>query len=135
MQAYKAKMAEQGVDVPALFERIHTVIIKACIGAEPHIYNTISRGSHHKNVCFELYGFDILVDEKLRPWLLEVNVLPSLSSSSPMDKQIKTTLLCDVFNIVGVVPYDRKKYVKEEESRKAKCFLGLDRAQSISARG
>jgi len=55
----------------------------------------------HRNVCFELYGFDIILDEKLKPWLLEVNVCPSLSSSSPFDKQIKTMLLSDVLHLVG----------------------------------
>ncbi len=123
-------MAALGVDVEKLFSRIQDVIVKACIAAEPQIYNALTRGNRCRNICFELYGFDILVDENLRPWLLEVNVLPSLSSSSPMDKQIKTTLLCDVFNIVGVVPYDRKKYMKDEEERKEKCFLGLDKTTS-----
>ena len=48
-------------------------------------------GNKNKSACFEVYGFDVLVDAKLRPWLLEVNVSPSLSSSSPLDKQIKTS--------------------------------------------
>jgi len=52
-------------------------------------------GNKNKNAGFEVYGFDVLVDANLRPWLLEVNVSPSLSSSSPLDKQIKTTLLSD----------------------------------------
>jgi tubulin polyglutamylase TTLL4 len=58
--------------------------------------------TRHRNACFELYGFDIILDEKLKPWLLEVNVCPSLSSSSPLDKQIKTMLLSDVLHIIGM---------------------------------
>lgn len=115
------------IDVDKLFTRIKDVIIKTCISAEPHIYNSMMRATRERNVCFELYGFDILIDENFRPWLLEVNVLPSLSSSSPLDKKIKTTLLADIFNLIGVVPYDRKKYMKEEEDKKSKQFLGLSK--------
>ena len=64
-------------------------------------------GNKNKNACFEVYGFDVLIDANLRPWLLEVNVSPSLSSSSPLDKQIKTTLLSD--NLIGFRLLDRKQ--------------------------
>ena len=65
-------------------------------------------GNKNKNAGFEVYGFDVLVDANLRPWLLEVNVSPSLSSSSPLDKQIKTTLLSDTLYLIGFRLLDRK---------------------------
>jgi tubulin polyglutamylase TTLL4 len=60
-----------------------------------------------------MYGFDIILDHELNPWLLEVNVLPSLSSSSPLDKRIKTSLLSDIFNTIGVIPFTRKRLLRE----------------------
>jgi len=56
----------------------------------------------------------VLIDANLRPWLLEVNVSPSLSSSSPMDKQIKSLLLSDSLYLVGFNILDRKKLEMEK---------------------
>jgi tubulin polyglutamylase TTLL4 len=83
------------------------VIIKTILSVEPSIV-TACGTAKHKNVCFELYGFDILIDAAFKPWLLEVNVCPSLSSSSPMDKYIKTLLLSDTLYLTGFRMFDRK---------------------------
>lgn len=85
---------------------IKDVIVKTMISAEPSITSNMMRATKHRNICFELFGFDIILDHRLKPWLLEVNVSPSLSSSSPLDKQIKTTLLCDTLNLIGIVPFN-----------------------------
>lgn len=34
-------------------------------------------GIEHRNNCFEIYGFDFMLDKKLNPWLLEVNLSPA----------------------------------------------------------
>ena len=107
--------------------RIKDVVIKTCIAHEPQITGTYARCNKNRNVCFEIYGFDILLDSNLKPHLLEINISPSLSSSSPLDKKIKTTLICDTLNLIGITPYDRKLYDKEMENTLKKRLLGLDK--------
>ena len=97
-----------GISFATVMYRIKDVIIKTLQSVEPHIVSTMQRCTKHRNTCFELFGFDILLDSKLKPWLLEGNISPSLSSSSPLDKKIKTMLICDTLNLVGCYPYDRK---------------------------
>lgn len=98
-----------GIDYEDVIVKIKDLIIKSILSVEPIIANNMQRSSKNRHLCFELYGFDVILDSDLRPWLLEVNVLPSLSSSSNLDKKIKTSLLSDVFSTIGVVPYNKKK--------------------------
>ena len=52
--------------------------------------------------CFEMYGYDVMLDENLRPWLIEVNASPSMSVDSAGDRALKTALFQDVLNIVDM---------------------------------
>ena len=63
----------------------------------------------HRNNCFELLGFDILIDNQLNPWLLEVNLSPSLNCDSPLDQRIKGELIADLFTMAGIVPLEQRK--------------------------
>ena len=59
--------------------------------------------------CFEVFGFDILLDSDLKPWLVEVNLSPSLSPESPLDMTIKQNLLINTWNLCGIKRFDRRK--------------------------
>lgn len=50
--------------------------------------------------CFECYGYDVLIDDTLKPWLVEVNASPSLSTTTENDRVGKTSLLRDIYNVV-----------------------------------
>lgn len=54
--------------------------------------------------CYELYGYDILIDQNLNPWLLEINLTPSLNCDSPLDLKVKSKLISDIFNVIRIIP-------------------------------
>ncbi|KAF6774414.1 hypothetical protein AHF37_06145 [Paragonimus kellicotti] len=55
-----------------------------------------------KNVpnAYELFGFDILVDSHLRPWLIEVNANPSLSNDCIVDELVKKPLIKSILEML-----------------------------------
>jgi hypothetical protein len=121
-------MEKQGINFSVVWSQIKDIIAKSLISAEPILANNLNRASRNRHLCFEMYGFDIILDHKLKPWLLEINVLPSLSASSQMDRRIKTSLMTDIFGTLGIIPYSKKKLDKLEEDSKWKRFSGISKA-------
>jgi tubulin polyglutamylase TTLL1 len=53
--------------------------------------------------CFECYGYDIIIDSNLKPWLVEVNASPALAATTSADRLNKSGLISDVFDIVAAI--------------------------------
>eukprot|EP00112_Aurelia_sp_Birch-Aquarium-sp1_P004304 Seg1486.1 transcript_id=Seg1486.1/GoldUCD/mRNA.D3Y31 product="putative tubulin polyglutamylase TTLL1" protein_id=Seg1486.1/GoldUCD/D3Y31 len=69
--------------------------------------------------CFENYGYDIIIDDNLKPWLIEVNASPSLSSTTAADRIMKFSLTNDIINIVmpnGELPDVRREKLPTKEA-------------------
>lgn len=67
-----------------------------------------------------MFGYDILIDSDLKPWLLEVNLSPSLACDSPLDTTIKANLIADTMNMIGVKRFDRRKESMNKIRNRAK---------------
>ena len=58
------------IDVNQLWEDIKVVVLKCLACADEQI--------PHCEQAFEMFGFDVIIDDSLRPWLLEVNASPMM---------------------------------------------------------
>jgi hypothetical protein len=45
-----------------------------------------------------------LIDSNLKPWLVEVNLSPSMNTDSPLDLKIKGNMISELLTMSGVVP-------------------------------
>ncbi|PWA21407.1 hypothetical protein CCH79_00003344 [Gambusia affinis] len=99
---------------------IEDIIIKTLISAHPilkHNYNTCFPNHISTSACFEILGFDVLLDHRLKPWLLEVNHSPSFTTDSSLDREVKDALLYDALVLINLGACDRRKIILEERRR------------------
>ena len=90
---------------------ITQVIINSLLSVESVMFN-----DKH---CFECYGYDILIDQNLKPWLIEINSSPSLSTTTKGDFILKKRLINDIIDIVIT-----DKWLDEKGKPGASSFTG-----------
>lgn len=101
VKALWSYLEKENVNTEKLWAKIKDIIVKTMIAGESSINSLTRCNTTSRYCCYELFGIDILLDENLKPWLLEVNISPSLQSSSPLDIAVKGPLIRNVFNIAG----------------------------------
>ena len=105
-----------------MWSRIFDVIIKSIISGEHYVLAAMKKNGTHRSNCFEVFGYDILLDSDLKPWLIEVNLSPSLACDSPLDMTIKSNLIADTLNLIGVKKYDRRTENMNRMKNRGKDF-------------
>jgi tubulin polyglutamylase TTLL6/13 len=66
-------------------------------------------------MCFEILGFDIILDSSLHPQILEVNYTPSFTTDTPLDLQIKRTLIHDTLLLMNLTPKAKAQTIAERQ--------------------
>ncbi|GKT20875.1 Probable tubulin polyglutamylase TTLL9 [Aduncisulcus paluster] len=89
------------VQADKLFVEMEKLIIRSL--------QSVSKIIVQDNHCFELYGYDVLIDADLKPWLIEINASPSLTADTKGDYKLKEAMLHDMITVVdmfGELPAD-----------------------------
>ena len=110
--ALKGYFLEKKINFEPIWKRIKDIVIKTILSVFD--LSTPALKSFKLTSCnlFELYGFDIILDNQLNPWLLECNINPSLNCDMDVDTKVKSKLITDILNIIGLIPFTHDKREK-----------------------
>ena len=111
LAAFKRRLVkDRGAEAVAnAFDAVDDIFIKTFISIEAQVNSAMKMFVPYKENCFQLFGFDIMFDSALRPWLIEINFAPSLACGSPLDLNLKSSVVSDLLNLSGIQPYDEAK--------------------------
>lgn len=76
-----------------MFPKLQSIIFRALKSIQD------TQDADHKCRCFEVYGFDIMFDSQLNPWILEINLSPACNEKrAPYLKQMLNDMAFDLVN-------------------------------------
>ena len=115
------QLETRGSDPDLIKQQIFDVITKTVISLIPYLsdFARIAINPNIENLrCFQIFGFDIMIDQKQRAWMLEVNANPSMNMY--VDRELPNgdleRVLSDVDRFIkGTVVSDAIKIVKNKE--------------------
>ena len=120
LQAILQLLEEDGHDTKKMMRDIEDMIVKTLLAVQPslaHVYHSCQPDDVANAMCFEILGFDVLLDHKLKPSLIEVNHAPSFATESELDRVVKEAVINDAFNIVEITIENRNRHKREQRQR------------------
>ena len=97
----------------AMVGKMKEIVIATIIGTVDQVQG--------KKGSFEMIGYDMMIDDKLNPWLIEINSSPAMDYSSPVTRKLVRMVMED---IVKVIVDNRKKKNKKKIAGEFKCIYG-----------
>ena len=113
-----------------MMHKIEQLIIKTMCTVQPSLkhYLTMPNKAQYtsandkddsqtiNSMCFEILGFDVLIDEKLKPWLIEINHAPSFATDTPLDFKMKKDVIADAVQLLGMTYKRKKHFIKSHKN-------------------
>lgn len=109
LQSLRERLSHDSISYDKIWQQIREIIIKSLIAVQSEIPSM--------PCCFDLVGFDIIIDQNLQAWLIEINSSPSLARENVLDDMIKQQLVDDTLDLVDPVFFNRQELVKVLERR------------------
>ena len=115
-----------GGDIDKLWNDIDNVIVLSIISGINYLRKNANEQcpGYGINRCFQIIGFDILLDKNLKPYILEINYRPSLKCNTEKAFELKERMIKDSIKIAAPLEplqnlLKKTKYYTDPEEYKA----------------
>ena len=71
----------RGLDWTSVWREIEALCVKTVLAGHYDMVSAYEASQVSQYSCYKLFGFDVIIDQDLKPFLLEVNSFPSMFSS------------------------------------------------------
>ena len=117
LHTYSNHLKKLDVDFENIRKKINDIIIKSIIS----IYKNVTIEQKHNNLndinFYILLGYDIIITKDYTPYLLEINDGVSMYYTNELEQKIKTILLVDTLNLVGLSIFSKNIIFKNSKNR------------------
>nr|XP_046229342.1 probable tubulin polyglutamylase TTLL2 [Scatophagus argus] len=115
MSKFRHFLHSQDINEVLLWQKINNIVTLTLL--------TIASSVPSCPNCVELFGFDILIDVKFKPWLLEVNYSPALTLDCQADITVKKGLVSDLIDLMNYTLNDSlRERAYQIQGYKQPCF-------------
>lgn len=126
MSKFRHFLHSQDINELLLWQRINNIVTLTLLTIAPSVPSCPN--------CVELFGFDILLDARFKPWLLEVNYSPALTLDCQADITVKKRLIGDLIDLMNYTLTDSlRERAYQSQRHKQPCFHANHPAHVIPA--
>ena len=125
---YERYLKKINVDYNKIKDKIKDIIIKSMISVYKNLTMELSENNLNDINFFDVLGYDIIITNTYEPILLEINSGPSIVTYNELDKPIKTNLLVDILNIVGITPFSKNFFFNKKQKFEINAEFNVNKA-------
>lgn len=116
LDTFQKYCARNNINYEKLYSEVGDIFIKMMITVREKIMDNIEKTNLQYSNFYHLIGFDIILDENLKPYLLETNRRCGFRNDNDAEKYYTYNIIADTLNIIGLRPKDLN-FVSENKNK------------------
>ena len=116
LDTFQKYCARNNINYEKLYSEVGDIFIKMMITVREKIVDNIEKTNLQYSNFYHLIGFDIILDENLKPYLLETNRRCGFRNDNDAEKYYTYNIIADTLNIIGLRPKDLN-FVSENKNK------------------